>query len=397
MKELELYVHIPFCAGKCLYCDFLSGPQPEKVIGRYLRQLHAELAACGNACRMYEVSSVFVGGGTPSLLAGRQIEALLETVWLHFTVRADAEITMECNPGTLTREKIKSCKRAGINRLSIGLQSADDAELRLLGRIHTFGQFLETYGLVREMGFKNVNIDIMSALPGQTTEAYEKTLRQVLAAEPEHISAYSLMIEEGTPFYGRYHAADERREKGLEQTLLPSEEEERRMYGRTAELLGAAGYARYEISNYAKEGYACRHNIGYWTRKDYLGVGLGAASLVGNARFRNPSGLQAYLQIGFGKSDGEPLENRWHEDTEYLSVQSRMEEFMFLGLRMTRGVSAADFAGQFGAPLERVYGNALQKLTRQGLLAQTEGGYRLTEEGIAVSNYALAEFLLPDE
>lgn len=262
----------------------------------YIKKLQEEIAYYGAQYGEYQVSSIFFGGGTPTILEGYQLAAILETVKEHFNITTDAEITVECNPGTLTAGKAEKLVQAGFNRLSMGLQSADDRELQLLGRIHNFAQFLESYDLARKAGFRNINVDLMSALPGQTLKSWQDTLQKVTALRPEHISAYSLIIEEGTPFYERF-AEDERiREEGGHPRLLPEEDVERQMYELTETFLHTKGYERYEISNYAKPGYECRHNCGYWIRKDYLGLGLGASSLVEHQRFQNTSELKTYLE-----------------------------------------------------------------------------------------------------
>lgn len=382
-KELELYVHIPFCVQKCLYCDFLSMPVDEAVRRHYVNQLIEEIEQKAGIYSGYRVPTIFFGGGTPSILSDGQIAEMMEALQRNFHIEKDAEITIECNPGTLTKEKIAAYKASGINRISLGLQSAKNQELKKLGRIHTFEEFLHNYDLVRKMGFDNVNVDVMSALPGQTVSDWEYTLKEVVKLKPEHISAYSLIIEEGTPFYQSYAADEHRREEGEEPFFLPNEETERTMYQLTGELFLEKGYERYEISNYAKKGKECRHNIGYWTRKNYLGLGLGSASLVKNVRFSNTSDLEAYLAGEF-----EPPER------EVLGRKEQMEEFAFLGLRMMKGISRSRFAKVFGVEIEAVYGDVIQKMTTQGLLKQQAGNIFLTEEGISVSNYVMSEFLL---
>ena len=290
-KELEIYIHIPFCVRKCAYCDFLSGPAAPEEQKAYVQALIKEIRAAACYRSRYEVTTIFFGGGTPSLLAGEQLDEIMRTIKESFPIREDAEITMEMNPGTANREKLKAYRQAGINRLSIGLQSANNQELKILGRIHTFETFLETYQMAREEGFDNINVDLMSALPGQTETSYEETVQKVLTLAPEHISSYSLIIEEGTPFFEWYG-------KGETGNMpeLPDEDTERCMYRRTKELLEEAGYYRYEVSNYALPGKECRHNIGYWERKDYLGFGIGAASLLEENRFSNVRDRSVYVQ-----------------------------------------------------------------------------------------------------
>ena len=350
-KELELYFHIPFCIRKCFYCDFLSAPGEEETKKRYMEALLTETVGSAFRYEAYRVRSVFIGGGTPSVVPPACIGELMAAVREHYDLAKDVEVTIEVNPGTVTKTGLACYRKAGINRISMGLQSGDNRELAAMGRIHTWQQFLESFRAAREVGFDNINVDIMSALPGQTLSGYRHTLEKVLALEvpPEHISAYSLILEEGTPFY-------EMAERG--ELEFPDEETDRRMYQETKRILVSHGYTRYEISNYAKPGYACRHNCSYWQRKNYAGFGIGAASLVENVRFCNGRDLKTYLD--------RPLE--CGEDMEVLSRQEQMEEFMFLGLRMTEGVSCEAFAQLFGCSLEAVYGDVIRKNVRDGLL-----------------------------
>lgn len=370
--SFELYIHIPFCIRKCAYCDFLSAPGSEEAKASYTEALLREIEAVKTEKR--EVSSIFVGGGTPSALSPSLMGDIFEKIHKSFSVAPDAEITIEANPGTLSKEKLFLYRNVGINRLSLGLQSPEAAELKRLGRIHTYEEFLESFSLAREAGFQNINVDLMCALPDQTYEGWVRNLRKVAALHPEHISAYSLIIEEGTPFAKR-------------KLNLPDEDTEYRMYEDTAGILAEYGYEQYEISNYAKKDLACQHNVGYWTRKEYLGLGLGAASLWGNQRFSNTSDFSLYLN-----NSGFPEKIRG--DRETLSLEAEMSEFMFLGLRMTKGVSKAEFLEGFGVPIECVYGKVLDKYKSVGLLEETEGRIFLTRAGIHVSNGVMAEFLL---
>lgn len=383
MKELELYIHIPFCVKKCFYCDFLSMPVDESIRRHYVCKLIEEIEYKSEKYKEYEVSSLFFGGGTPSILSETQIAEIMKALQKNFSIKSDAEITIECNPGTLTGQKLSVYKQCGINRISMGLQSGNNQELNMMGRIHTYEEFLQNYDLVRKIGFDNVNVDLMSALPGQTVSDWEDTLRKVLKLRPEHISAYSLIIEEGTPFYEIYEKDELRRQEGERPEYLPSEETERAMYEVTRSILAQKGYERYEISNYAKKGMECKHNIGYWTRKNYLGLGLGSASLVENVRFSNSSDLKEYLNGKF-----EPQEK------EVLTRKEQMEEFAFLGLRMMQGISRRRFEEAFGVAIEAVYGEVIHKMTELGLLRQQAGHIMLTEDGISVSNYVMSEFLL---
>lgn len=383
-RELELYFHIPFCIRKCLYCDFLSAPADERVRRQYMDALMREVRERAEEFRGYLVTSAFIGGGTPSVVDAEQIEELMATVKEYYEVASDVELTIEVNPGTVDFGKLKIYRRAGINRLSIGLQSADDKELEVLGRVHSLQQFLDTYLAAREAGFDNINVDVMSALPGQSLESCRKTLQKILtlSSPPEHISAYSLILEEGTELFRLA-------EQGM--LRLPDEETDRKMYRETKQMLEQAGYGRYEISNYAREGFSCRHNIGYWTRRNYLGFGIGAASLINNTRFNNGSDLQVYLR--------DPLNDRM--EIQRLSRQEQMEEFMFLGLRLTEGVSALRFQLLFGQSLQEVYGNVIDQNEREGLLRRyirsssdvREEMLALTDFGLDVSNYVMSQFL----
>lgn len=402
MKSISIYIHIPFCVKKCHYCDFLSAPAKRSVQEEYLRALKQEIRGSAANYTAYRVESIFVGGGTPTVLETKALCGILEVLKEEFTVAAEAEITVEANPGTVEAEELAALYKAGVNRLSIGLQSALPGELALLGRIHSYEDFEKTYAAAVRAGFSNINVDLMMALPGQQIQDYAYTLDKVLSLKPQptHISAYSLIIEEGTPFYECYgeqrdellrtgecsHAA-----KGTvfflqneRQKWLPSEEEEREMDALTGRKLAAAGYVRYEISNYCKDGYTCRHNRVYWQRGNYAGFGLGAASMVENVRFRNESVLQEYLK--------NPLRR---EEKAALGIQDQMEEFMFLGLRLTEGVDKAQFQKLFGIPMEQVYGSVLEQNERAGLLKQGER-VSLTEKGRDVSNYVMAQFLLED-
>lgn len=427
MKSISIYIHIPFCVKKCQYCDFLSAPADSRAQEVYLRALKQEIREQAARYREYEVQTVFIGGGTPTAVPCENLCEVLKTVFTCYRVNPHAEISMEANPGTVTKETLLSYRKAGINRISIGLQSADDVELKLLGRIHTYRDFQQTYRWAQEAGFTNINLDIMSALPGQSVENYKKTLETVLSLKPQHISAYSLIVEEGTPFYEKYGQESEKLQAtGEKQPDLPSEEEEREMYALTEKLLAAAGYHRYEISNYALPGRECRHNLVYWKRGNYVGFGLGAASMVENVRFENIREMQEYLAEYAGMPDAEPvfaevaqgdkqalsneqefsLREDTHSENEQelsirenvhpLSPQEQMEETMFLGLRLTEGVSKAEFHRQFGVSMEQIYGEVIRKNTAKGLLIDEAGYVCLTREGMDLSNYVMAQFLLDE-
>ena len=372
-NSLELYFHIPFCIKKCEYCDFLSGPATRTRQEDYIYALLREMKTISEKEKR-SVDTIFIGGGTPSVPDWDVMEKFLKGMREDFNVSPDAEITIEANPGTLTPEKLQLYRKYGINRISIGLQSPKDKELKILGRIHNYSQFLESYHMAREAGFSNINIALMFAIPGQTCKGWLENLRTVAELGPEHISAYSLIIEEGTPFY----------KKELD---LPDEDSEYIMYEDTGKILGEYGYHQYEISNYAKKGRRCRHNEGYWTRMDYLGLGLGAASLLGNRRFSNTDSMEEYL-----KNSGSPEKIR--KNQENLSTYDEMSEFMFLGLRMTEGISVKRFQECFGVPIEKIYGKVIDGYKKQGLLIEKNGRIFLSRPGIHVSNTIMADFLL---
>lgn len=378
-QALELYIHIPFCVRKCAYCDFLSFPATERAHEEYVAKLIEEINGQSAGFQDYRVTSIFLGGGTPSILSADLMRDLFEALYQCFDIAVDAEISIEANPGTLTMEKLFMYHTCGINRISIGLQSADDEELKVLGRIHCYDDFLKSFQRARQAGFTNINVDLMSALPGQTVQSWKNTLRKVMMLKPEHISAYSLIIEEGTPFYDRYHA---------DRSAFPDEEMDREMYHLTKEVMAAQGFRRYEISNYAKPGYECRHNIGYWTGVDYLGLGLGASSYTHGFRYHNVTDMDEYLSLDLSESGAAA------RDIQKLSEKEQIEEFMFLGLRMMSGVSGSEFFERFGLNLWSIYGEVFERLAAQGLLEVRKPEVRLTELGIDVSNMVLSEFLL---
>lgn len=405
-KPLAIYLHIPFCVRKCLYCDFLSAPASAEKIEYYVNLILREMQAAsdGGQLQDYEAASIFVGGGTPSLLAAGQIEKILCKLRSMIPVRADAEITMEMNPGTVAKEKLAQIKSIGVNRISIGAQSFQDGELASLGRIHRAAEVYRLWEWTEQLSFKNRSLDLMSGIPGQTAQSLLDTLARAAALGPEHISVYSLIVEEGTPFYAMYPDG------------AVDEETDRRLYALTKEALKEHGYGRYEISNYAREGYACRHNLTYWTRGEYLGFGIGAASLMGNIRFRNADNMAEYerdiiarkMRAADGakgvyepeSADGakgayEPGSGaESYAEWEALSLNDCMAETMFLGLRLTKGVSEQAFYERFGRSVHEVYGDVLQKHMKNGLLMHKNGFIFLTEHGLDVSNYVMADFLL---
>lgn len=373
---MELYLHMPFCVRKCAYCDFLSFPTDQETQNLYTRRLREDIDAMGKKYGDIPVDTIFIGGGTPSVPDSALIVGIMEHVRKAFHVAEGAEISMEANPGTVTREKLTDYRRAGINRLSFGLQSANDRELKLLGRIHTWAEFLESFHLARECGFTNINIDLMSALPGQTRESWKDTLKRVTDLNPEHISAYSLIIEDGTPFGEKYGSEEGRK-------LLPDEDSEREMYHETKRFLRDCGYERYEISNYAKPGRACRQNIGYWTGLPYLGLGLGASSYMDGCRFAVNSDMKQYLEEKPGM----------FTDVEKLTKKDMEEEFFYVGLRMTAGVSLPEFERRFGVSAKDVYPGLMEMFVEEKAAVFQGDRFVLTDYGLDVSNYIMAQFL----
>ena len=432
-NSLSIYVHIPFCVRKCNYCDFLSFNAKNEVVDAYFEALKKEIGleaamlwggVRGHGCRVdnglsdtrYVVQSIFFGGGTPSFVDSERICDTLGAVKSSFNVAADAEITIEVNPASAMYEKLAMYRQAGFNRISIGAQSLNDDELKMLGRAHNSAMFYETFENAGKAGFDNINVDVMSALPGQSLDSYCDTLKKVVALGPSHISAYSLIIEEGTPFYDM-------------ELALPDEDTDRTMYHETKRILDEAGYHRYEISNYALPGRECYHNKVYWKRGNYLGLGLGAASMADNVRWSNVRELDTYIRILSGKAceegndscatsdelisrkPGEAVDglnaganyyDGWkadeaidvihanvefhddrkvdvaidelHVEVESLSLQAQMEEFMFLGLRLVDGVSVAEFRWEFGKEIWQVYGEVIDKYIGMGLLEYYENG-----------------------
>ncbi len=398
MNQLELYIHIPFCMRKCEYCDFLSFKADDRTQREYVGALIKEIEYYGKRIGyQYEITTIYLGGGTPSWLDTDLIVSVMEAVKKHFRVREDAEISIECNPGTVTLQKFVAYRNAGINRISIGCQSADNDELKLLGRVHTFEQFVKTYELARTVGFQNINVDLISCLPYQTAEKFMKTLQTIMRLKPEHFSVYTLIIEEGTPFYEKYKFDDVKQQAGMQTEELPTEDEAYRIYKITQALLQENGWMQYETSNYAKPGFACKHNIGYWRRANYLGMGLGAASLLENVRYSNQTDLYRYMTDCYQIKDDPELDgigNNLHLSVQSLSRKEQMEEFMFLGLRMPEGVYRSDFEATFSIPIDAVYKDVIEELKGQDLLISKEGRIALTDKGMDLSNYCMAKFLL---
>lgn len=387
--EKGIYIHIPFCVHKCIYCDFLSAPADDAVKYAYTKALINEIRNTAdkqvidkqindNQTRD-KITSIFFGGGTPSVLPDGCIADILMAVRDCFDIEDDAEITMECNPGTVNESRLSEYRAAGVNRLSFGLQSADNNELKMLGRIHTFEQFVESFRLARKAGFNNINVDLMSAIPGQTEATLENTFDKVMALQPEHISVYSLILEDGT------YLAD-----NIDKfPPVPDEDEDRRMYHMTKERLHSAGYERYEISNYSRKGFECRHNLLYWNRGEYYGFGCSAAGFIGNERYSDIRDVKKYIEL-----DGDI--EKLHEKIEILTKEDAIEEFMFLGLRKMAGVDVMDFQRRFGVPIENVYAKEIEYNIDKGLLIRQGDMLKLTEYGTDICNTVMSDFILTD-
>lgn len=375
--KIGVYIHIPFCLRKCNYCDFLSFPAEERRREHYVELLIREIRQFGRGAfaRHVEADTVFIGGGTPTVLSVSQLGHILSELKKQVKLSECPEITIECNPGTVTYEELQQLRHMGINRISFGVQSAVLEELEKLGRIHTFADAVRIFDHARKAGFENINIDLMSAIPGQTEPSYEYTLRQVLALSPEHLSAYSLIVEEGTPFYEMFG-----------ERPPVDEDTDRRMYALTKELLRKKNYERYEISNYAREGYECRHNLKYWSGDDYVGFGLGASSRIGNVHYKNEMQLLKYqekIEMGVSPANVE----------ERMDARGEQSEYIILGLRKTRGISQKEFRSRFSADVLECYGEVIQKFEKKGLLHVQGDRIAFTDYGLDVSNYVLSEFL----
>ena len=374
MREIALYIHIPFCKQKCLYCDFTSFAKLDGYMEEYIDALNKEII---DRCKGYKIKSLFIGGGTPTYLDDVSLQKLMNIIKkLDFT--GDVEKSMECNPGTVDKNKLEIIKEGGINRLSFGLQTTKNSLLKKIGRIHSYEEFKKNYKLAREIGFNNINIDIMFGLPDQSLEDYEESLNEIADLQPEHISAYSLIIEEGTPFYKLFQD---------NKLNLPNEDTERDMYSNTKKNLQAKGYIQYEISNYAKDGMECFHNKVYWKVEEYIGVGLGASSFIDNKRIKNIENLDEYIdKVKNAKCIFEEVYVNTNKDN--------IEEFMFMGLRMIKGIEEKEFQKRFGVSVDSVYEEVLNNNINKGLLERAKGRIYLTEKGIELSNYVMSDMIL---
>ena len=374
MKTYGLYIHIPFCEQKCFYCDFASYSGKAKFVGDYLRTLTKEIKIKTKG-KVFD--TIFIGGGTPSFLSKEELQLLAESL-KDVVLEDGCEFSMECNPGNLTREKAEVIKEMGVNRLSIGLQSSNDSILLDIGRIHTFKEFKDNFLMLRGLGFKNINVDLIYGLPNENMHILNETLKQVTELSPEHISCYSLIIEEFTPFYYKHQK---------NQLNLPDEETEREMNALIINTLKNHGYERYEISNYAKPGYECRHNIRYWEGRDYVGCGAAAHEYVDGERQENIRTIEGYIRSMDEKSTAAVRDHINLRDED-------IEEYIFMGMRLQKGIDKNKFYERFQVSLDSIYGDQIKKYVKEGLLLDSPSNLRFTEKGIEFSNHVLSDFLL---
>ena len=379
MKELGIYIHIPFCKRKCAYCDFISFSGKARLIEKYVEALKREIDKCKIKKEEYIVKTIYFGGGTPSFIESSYIVEILESIKRKFNILKTAEITIEINPGTITEEKLKDYYEAGINRISFGLQSTNSELLELVGRIHSYSSFIEGYKLARKVGFKNINVDLMIGLPVQTLEDVQTDLKRIIELNPEHISVYSLIVEEGTRI--------EEKIKNKE-LYLPPEELERKMYWEVKKQLEKAGYVHYEISNFAKPGFESKHNTDCWKQKEYIGIGAAACSFMDNKRYSNIESLEQYIE---NIENGNPNRNLVLNET--LNEEDKMNEFMMLGLRKIDGVNIGDFKKIFGVNPIMKYCKTLDKLTHEDLIQVDENSIKLSKKGIDLANLVWEEFV----
>ena len=371
MEETALYIHVPFCKQKCLYCDFPSFANSEGLMKDYIRALSIEIRKLGNK----KISTIFIGGGTPTYLNLETLKILKKSLE-ELNLSKEIEFTIEGNPGTFTREKLKLLKEMGVNRLSIGLQAVQDELLKKLGRIHDYNTFLNSYNMARDMGFNNINIDLMFGLPGQNIEMWRHTLEIVINLNPEHLSCYSLILEKGTPFFNLYNEED-----------LPDEDIVSEMYSIVKEFLSEKGYLQYEISNFSRKGLECKHNLVYWNLKNYIGVGSGAHSYYNGIRYRNEINVKKYIEA-IADAGSAVVES--HNNTP----EDNMEEFMFLGLRKIKGISIEEFRQRFKKNIFSVYGDVIKKFNSKGMMTLEKDRLYLSSRGIEISNYILSDFII---
>ena len=376
-EKLSLYIHIPFCAKKCLYCDFPSWQGYESYFEDYTESLLNEIKNGERIYSDYDISTIFIGGGTPTVLSPKLLGKITDAVLERYNVESNAEITSEANPGTVDGYKLKEMKAMGINRLSFGVQAWQNNILKALGRIHDRETFLKNLDEAKNAGFENINCDLMFSLPNQTFKDWMETLENFSKLDIQHISAYSLIVEDGTPF-------KKMQEEG--RLLLPDEETDRKMYSAANEILAKNGFERYEISNFAKKGFESRHNITYWETRPYIGFGLGSHSYFQAERYNNTYDLKEYIAAN---GDAKKL----RENKEILTDKEKEEEFMFMGLRMKKGISTDEFSRRFGRDIYSVYGEKIEELLDEKLIEKKENRIMLTERGTDVSNIVFERFI----
>ena len=376
-EKLSLYIHIPFCAKKCLYCDFPSWQSCESYFEDYTESLLNEIKNGERIYSDYDISTIFIGGGTPTVLSPKLLGKITDAVLERYNVESNAEITSEANPGTVDGYKLKEMKAMGINRLSFGVQAWQNNILKALGRIHDRETFLKNLDEAKNAGFENINCDLMFSLPNQTFKDWMETLENFSKLDIQHISAYSLIVEDGTPF-------KKMQEEG--RLLLPDEETDRKMYSAANEILAKNGFERYEISNFAKKGFESRHNITYWETRPYIGFGLGSHSYFQAERYNNTYDLKEYIAAN---GDAKKL----RENKEILTDKEKEEEFMFMGLRMKKGISTDEFSRRFGRDIYSVYGEKIEELLDEKLIEKKENRIMLTERGTDVSNIVFERFI----
>lgn len=382
-KEIGLYVHIPFCKSKCIYCDFCSFANKEEKHDEYINALKKEMQMYKDVLKDDVIKTIFIGGGTPTILTCDQLNDIISEIKNNFNIKEGAEFTVEANPGTLDTDKLKMLKKAGVNRLSIGLQSANNSTLKMLSRIHTFEEFKENVLNARKVGFKNINADIMFSLPNETTKDVKNTIDELLKLDLEHISAYSLIIEEGTKMYDLACSEDSKYQ-------FPDEDTDREIYYYICDKLKENGYHQYEISNFAKPGHESEHNMIYWKAEEYIGLGLAAHSYYNNYRFSNVIDLNKYISKIMNENKISYLNGKKELETK----NDKISEFMFLGLRMLDGISITKFKEKFNEDIDDIYGNIINEMCDDGVLERDGDIIRLTKRGIDVSNVVFAEFML---
>ena len=379
MKELGIYIHIPFCKSKCLYCDFNSYANKDSCIDRYIKSVKREIERYAQENKNVLVKTIYIGGGTPSYIKEKYIKELIETIKKNFEIFSNAEITIEVNPGTVNRRKLECYYKVGINRLSIGLQSANDKLLKLIGRVHDFEDFLKTVKLANTVGFTNINADCMIGLPNQTIYDVEETINTLINLRLTHVSVYSLIVEPGTPLEKKIDSGE---------LKIPDEEIERYMYWFAKRKLEENGYLHYEISNFARPMFRSRHNMDCWNQKEYKGFGVSASSYENRVRYTNISNIEQYIK----NIEEEKFEENYIVE-EKQDREAMMKEYMLLGLRKITGVSISEFRKKFGTIPAFKYNKEITKLTEEGLIESNGLSIRLTKKGLDLANLVWEEFV----